>query len=80
MARDKGEGGMATLTGVFQLDLMSVLGWLVTRLSGVRLCSPCCSGHDLEIPEGWVLKYDDSAGANYFYNIVTGESSWTLPH
>ena len=27
----------------------------------------------------WVMYYDDTSGENYYYNTVTGETSWTQP-
>jgi len=35
-------------------------------------------GHE-DLPSGWEAKYDDSMGANYYLNEVTGEASWVRP-
>ncbi len=37
------------------------------------------AGTGMYLPEGWVVKWDPASGANYYENIVTGESSWTPP-
>jgi hypothetical protein len=43
------------------------------------------AGHRVEeeedqgLPEGWIVQFDPTSGANYYTNISTGETSWTPP-
>ena len=32
------------------------------------------------ITKSWVEYWDEEVGANYYYNIVTGEACWVVPN
>ena len=31
------------------------------------------------LPQGWTIEIDPSSGQEYYYNTVTGESTWERP-
>ena len=31
------------------------------------------------LPQGWTIELDPSSGQEYYYNTVTGESTWERP-
>jgi hypothetical protein len=41
---------------------------------------PEAAGDDVEqLPEGWSKQFDEDSGSHYYFNEVTGESSWDPP-